>query len=71
MEPAQLNIPAAPQPVEQRSRPVAPGGSTLPRLAAELPHACTLLDPHHGAEVVARQLKHLAEHLAPGSAQPD
>ncbi|WP_176733108.1 DUF1152 domain-containing protein [Streptomyces agglomeratus] len=43
---------------------VAPAGSTLPRLAAELPHTFALIDPHHGAEGIARQLEELTEHLA-------
>ncbi|MFE0356295.1 DUF1152 domain-containing protein [Streptomyces nigra] len=49
------------------ARPIAPAGSTLPRLAAELPHTFALLDPHHGAEGVTRQLEELVSHLAPAS----
>ncbi|MEU8587021.1 DUF1152 domain-containing protein [Streptomyces sp. NPDC048664] len=49
------------------ARPVAPAGSTLPRLAAELPQTFALLDPHHGAEGVVRQLETLVDHLAPES----
>ncbi|MEU9207847.1 DUF1152 domain-containing protein [Streptomyces sp. NPDC048415] len=47
--------------------PVAPAGSTLPRLAAELPHTFALIDPLHGAEGITRQLEELIEHLAPES----
>jgi len=47
--------------------PVAPAGSTLPRLAAELPHTFVLIDPLHGAEGIIRQLEELIEHLAPES----
>ncbi|MGW2380695.1 DUF1152 domain-containing protein [Streptomyces sp. NPDC001658] len=49
------------------ARPIAPAGSTLPRLAAELPHTLALLDPHRGAEGVTRQLEELVSHLAPAS----
>ncbi|MFF4270212.1 DUF1152 domain-containing protein [Streptomyces sp. NPDC001536] len=49
------------------SRPIAPAGSTLPRLAAELPHTFALIDPHHGAEGVTRQLEELVSHLSPDS----
>ncbi|MFJ4368234.1 DUF1152 domain-containing protein [Streptomyces chartreusis] len=49
------------------ARPIAPAGSTLPRLAAELPHTFALLDPHHGAEGVTRQLEELVSDLAPTS----
>ncbi|WP_328781749.1 DUF1152 domain-containing protein [Streptomyces canus] len=49
------------------ARPIAPAGSTLPRLAAELPHTFALLDPHHGAEGVTRQLEELVSHLSPDS----
>mgnify|MGYP001954290430 CR=1 FL=1 len=49
------------------AKPVAPAGSTLPRLAAELPHTFALLDPHHGAKGIARQLEELIDHLAPES----
>ncbi|MFF9316285.1 DUF1152 domain-containing protein, partial [Streptomyces sp. NPDC014748] len=50
--------------VPATAEPIAPAGSTLPRLAAELPHTFTLLDPHHGAEGVTRQLEELINHLA-------
>ena len=43
--------------VEGRSLPVAPAGSTLPRLAAELPVRLALLDPYGGARGVAEQLR--------------
>ncbi|OPG06699.1 hypothetical protein B1R27_16490 [Streptomyces sp. GKU 895] len=60
LTPAVWTVPAA-------ARPIAPAGSTLPRLAAELPHTFALLDPHHGAEGVTRQLEELVSHLAPAS----
>lgn len=53
--------------VPAEAQPIAPAGSTLPRLAAELPHTLALLDPHHGAEGIARQLEELVSHLAPAS----
>lgn len=49
------------------AKPVAPAGSTLPRLAAELPHTFALIDPMHGAESITRQLEEFIEHLAPES----
>jgi hypothetical protein len=49
------------------ARPIEPAGSTLPRLAAELPHTFALLDPHHGAEGMARQLDELIAELSPES----
>ncbi|MGW0628290.1 DUF1152 domain-containing protein [Streptomyces sp. NPDC002758] len=52
-------------PVE--ARPIAPAGSTLPRLAAELPHTFALIDPHHGAEGITHQLEELVSHLEPTS----
>ncbi|MEW5354903.1 DUF1152 domain-containing protein [Streptomyces sp. 16-176A] len=55
------------QSVPATAEPIAPAGSTLPRLAAELPHTFTLLDPHHGAEGVTRQLEELIDHLTPAS----
>jgi len=45
--------------------PIAPAGSTLPRLAAELPQTFALTDPHHGAEGIIRQLEELVRHLEP------
>ncbi|MGQ4343789.1 DUF1152 domain-containing protein [Streptomyces sp. SAS_275] len=49
------------------AKPIAPAGSTLPRLAAELPHTFALIDPMHGAEGITRQIEELIEHLAPES----
>ncbi|MFJ6816060.1 DUF1152 domain-containing protein [Streptomyces avermitilis] len=49
------------------ARPIAPAGSTLPRLAAQLPHTFALIDPHHGAEGITRQLEELVSHFAPES----
>jgi hypothetical protein len=49
------------------ARPIAPAGSTLPRLAAELPYSFALIDPHHGAEGITRQLEELIAHLSPES----
>ncbi|MFD3502404.1 DUF1152 domain-containing protein [Streptomyces sp. NPDC058678] len=53
--------------VPAEARPIAPAGSTLPRLAAELPHTFALIDPHHGAEGITRQLEELIDHLEPSS----
>ncbi|MGW6789552.1 DUF1152 domain-containing protein [Streptomyces chartreusis] len=53
--------------VPAEARPIAPTGSTLPRLAAELPHTFALIDPHHGAEGITRQLEELVGHLDPTS----
>ncbi|MFI7295476.1 DUF1152 domain-containing protein [Streptomyces sp. NPDC050121] len=53
--------------VPAEARPIAPAGSTLPRLAAELPHTFALIDPHHGVEGVTRQLEELVSHLQPTS----
>ncbi|MGP4003618.1 DUF1152 domain-containing protein [Streptomyces sp. 8N706] len=55
------------QAVPADAKPIAPAGSTLPRLAAELPHTLALIDPHHGTEGITRQLEELVEHLAPAS----
>ncbi|MEU9009451.1 DUF1152 domain-containing protein [Streptomyces sp. NPDC048479] len=55
------------QVVPGEARPVAPAGSTLPRLAAELPQTFALIDPHHGAEGITRQLEELIQHLEPES----
>lgn len=46
---------------------IAPAGSTLPRLAAELPQTFALIDPHHGAEGMVRQLEELVQYLEPDS----
>ncbi|MEU0118460.1 DUF1152 domain-containing protein [Streptomyces bobili] len=53
--------------VPSEARPIAPAGSTLPRLAAELPHTIALIDPRHGAEGITRQLEDLVTHLRPTS----
>ncbi|MEV0172784.1 DUF1152 domain-containing protein [Streptomyces sp. NPDC050803] len=53
--------------VPAKAHPVAPAGSTLPRLAAELPHTFALIDPHQGVEGVTRQLEELISHLEPAS----
>ncbi|MEE1752452.1 DUF1152 domain-containing protein [Streptomyces sp. SP18CS02] len=58
---------ASVQAMSAEARPAAPSGSTLPRLAAELPHTFALIDPHHGAEGITRQLEELVEHLSPES----
>ncbi|MFF4228649.1 DUF1152 domain-containing protein [Streptomyces sp. NPDC001820] len=55
------------QAVPGDASPVAPAGSALPRLAAELPQTFALIDPHHGAEGITRQLEELVQHLAPES----
>lgn len=47
--------------------PIAPAGSTLPRLAAELPQIFALIDPHHGVEGMVRQLEELIQRLEPDS----
>lgn len=51
--------------VPAEARPIAPAGSTLPRLAAELPHTIALIDPQHGAEGITHQLEDLVTHLRP------
>ncbi|MER7923887.1 DUF1152 domain-containing protein [Streptomyces sp. NPDC096057] len=51
--------------VPAKARPIAPAGSTLPRLAAELPHTFTLIDPRQGAEGVTRQVEELVTRLRP------
>ncbi|MGW6520412.1 DUF1152 domain-containing protein [Streptomyces sp. NPDC054962] len=53
--------------VPAEARPIAPAGSTLPRLAAELPHTFALIDPRHGVEGVTRQLQELISSLEPAS----
>ncbi|MFC8571313.1 DUF1152 domain-containing protein [Streptomyces sp. NPDC057245] len=53
--------------VPARARPIAPAGSTLPRLAAELPATFALLDPHQGAAGLTRQLVSLVDHVQPAS----
>ncbi|WP_431965730.1 DUF1152 domain-containing protein [Actinacidiphila sp. bgisy160] len=49
------------------AEPVAPAGSTLPRLAAELPHTLALIDPRGGAVGLAQQLEELIAELSPES----
>ncbi|GHH31479.1 hypothetical protein GCM10018780_92370 [Streptomyces lanatus] len=53
--------------VPAEARPIAPAGSTLPRLAAELQHTFALIDPYQGAEGVTRQLDELVSLLEPTS----
>lgn len=53
--------------VPGEAQPISPAGSTLPRLAAQLPHTLALLDPYHGVEGLTRQLEELVAHLAPVS----
>ncbi|WP_333772382.1 DUF1152 domain-containing protein [Streptomyces sp. IBSBF 3136] len=53
--------------VPAEARPIAPAGSTLPRLAAELPHTLALLDPSGGAEGLTHQLEDLVSHMEPES----
>jgi hypothetical protein len=48
-------------------RPIAPAGSTLPRLAAGIRHTFALIDPRHRVEGVTRQLEELVDHLSPES----
>ncbi|MCH0562970.1 DUF1152 domain-containing protein [Streptomyces sp. MUM 2J] len=60
LTPAVWSVPAS-------ATPITPSGSTLPRLAAELPHTLALLDPHQGAKGVVRQLEELINQLAPAS----
>nr|WP_107904777.1 DUF1152 domain-containing protein [Streptomyces chartreusis] len=53
--------------VPAEARPIAPAGSTLPRLAAELPHTLAMIDPYQGAHGIARQLEELVSRLEPES----
>ncbi|WP_405655483.1 DUF1152 domain-containing protein [Streptomyces sp. NBC_01386] len=53
--------------VPRDAKPLAPSGSTLPRLADELPNTIALIDPGHGAEGITHQLEELIAHLAPES----
>lgn len=46
---------------------IAPGGSTLPRLAGEIRQTLALIDPSHGAQGITRQLEELVQHLGPES----
>ncbi|MFI8179244.1 DUF1152 domain-containing protein [Actinacidiphila glaucinigra] len=49
------------------AEPVAPAGSTLPRLAAALPHSLALIDPRRGAVGIVQQLDELIAKLSPES----
>lgn len=60
LTPAVWTVPAT-------ASPVAPAGSTLPRLAADLPHNLALIDPRAGVEGITRQLDELVTHLTPAS----
>ncbi|MGW0838442.1 DUF1152 domain-containing protein [Streptomyces prunicolor] len=53
--------------VPPEARPIAPAGSTLLRLAAELPHTFALIDPYNGTQGLVRQLEDLVSHLEPTS----
>ncbi|WP_329254313.1 DUF1152 domain-containing protein [Streptomyces sp. NBC_01478] len=53
--------------VPTEARPIAPAGSTLPRLASELPHTLALIDPYNGTQGLVRQLQDLVCHLEPTS----
>ncbi|MGW1976091.1 DUF1152 domain-containing protein [Streptomyces sp. NPDC001889] len=53
--------------VTAESVAIAPAGSALPRLARDLPETLALIDPHHGALGIARQLDRLIRHLEPDS----
>ncbi|MET8209449.1 DUF1152 domain-containing protein [Streptomyces sp. NPDC005373] len=55
------------QAVPGNAAPIAPAGSTLPRLARELPQTFVLIDPRQGAEGITRQLEELIAHLSPTS----
>ncbi|MGY5132575.1 DUF1152 domain-containing protein [Streptomyces nigrescens] len=55
------------QTIPADAAPIAPAGSTLPRLAAELPQTFALIDPHHGVEGMVRQLEELIQRLEPDS----
>ncbi|MEU9030694.1 DUF1152 domain-containing protein [Streptomyces sp. NPDC048383] len=47
--------------ITARSTPIAPAGSTLPRLAAELPITLGLLNPYGGVRGLARQIAQAAQ----------
>ncbi|MEV6314041.1 DUF1152 domain-containing protein [Streptomyces sp. NPDC051776] len=53
--------------VPATAAPVPPAGSTLPRLAAELPHTFVLIDASRGVEGVTAGIRDLVAHLAPES----
>ncbi|MEU7223832.1 DUF1152 domain-containing protein [Streptomyces chrestomyceticus] len=63
LRPLTATVPTVPA----TARPIPPAGSTLPRLAAELPHTFAVIDPHHGAQGILCQLRELIDHLAPES----
>ncbi|MFI6289543.1 DUF1152 domain-containing protein [Streptomyces sp. NPDC051018] len=63
LRPLTPHVPA----VTADTEPVAPAGSTLPRLAREIPQTITLIDPRYGAQGIAVQLTSLVEHLEPES----
>ncbi|MFJ8230525.1 DUF1152 domain-containing protein [Streptomyces sp. NPDC094448] len=46
---------------------VPPAGSTLPRLARELPQTLALIDPRHGVQGITGQLTELVKQLRPES----
>jgi hypothetical protein len=50
--------------VTEHTRPVRPAGSTLPRLAADLPTPLLLLDPQGGSAGLQRQISSAATSLA-------
>jgi hypothetical protein len=50
--------------VTPHSRPVAPAGSTLPRLAGEIPLPLVLLDPTRGAHDMRQQIENAATELS-------
>ncbi|MFC4063666.1 DUF1152 domain-containing protein [Actinoplanes subglobosus] len=49
--------------VTPHSRPIAPAGSTLPRLADEIPLPLVLLDPTNGAHDMRQQIENAATEL--------
>lgn len=49
--------------VEDSTRPIPPAGSTLPRLAAQLPARLLLMDPYQGAAGLIEQLGEAVELL--------
>jgi hypothetical protein len=52
--------------VTASSRPIAPAGSALPRLAADIPMPLVLLDPAGGARSMRRQIEAAATDLGAG-----
>jgi hypothetical protein len=49
--------------VTSHSRPIAPAGSTLPRIAGEIPFPLVLLDPTRGANGMRQQIQNAATEL--------